>query len=276
MSKKYGLLEAPVHFFRKDFLQDVAQHWRGLALMYLLLLCVYCSFFDGHKGHRHYQDLYNDIFATRLADLPALKFDGQTLAFKDESLDKRFEVTDKSGDDFILFDFTGESEDKKGLLTVNSEKVYFRVSKDQWFPNHVMAVASFFGLDGENDLSREEQQTFLRRTLNFSLFFFVLTATISNFLVQAFYMLIFSALLYFMWKTISPEQFLRNLKFKTLFRLCIVTYTPVIVIQTVLRYFDYTNQFWDIAFTIVHVLFIHYACVASQDGGGSGTRTDTD
>ena len=100
MSKKYGLLEAPVQFFRKDFLHDVAVNWRGLALSYLVILCLYCSFFDGHKAHRYYQDIYKEIFATQLADLPALKFDGQTLSFKDETVDKRFQITDKKGEKF--------------------------------------------------------------------------------------------------------------------------------------------------------------------------------
>ena len=72
------------------------------------------------------------------------------------------------------------------MLTVHSDAVYIRFSKEQWFPNHVVAVASFVGLNGENDLSREEQQAFLRKSLNFSLFFFVLTSTISNFLISRF------------------------------------------------------------------------------------------
>lgn len=264
MNKRYKIFEGLVHFYRRDVLRDVANNWRGLALSYLLLLCLYGSLFDGYKSHRQYQEIYQEIFSGELANLPALKFDGENLDFKDAERAKVFEVKNKSATDFILFDLNEKAGDPKGLMTVNRKLFHLNLGKDQWMANDVFSIAALVGLDGENDLSQAEQQNFLRKSLDFSFAFFWLTTMLSIFISEFIYSLIFTGLLYFMWKNLSREQLLKCLSFKALFRLVVVSYTPIFLIQSLCRYFDYTNQVWEIVFAIAHVLFIHYACAVSQ------------
>lgn len=268
MSKKYGLLEAPVHFFRKDFLHDVAINWRGLALSYLLLLCLYCSLFDGHMVHRYYQETHQKVLENQLKKLPELSFDGQILSFKNESENKIFEFKDYDDKTLLKIDLNEEVKELEGSVVIGKEFV-FSNSLGVWWKGSTKDFLKFwghFGLD-ISSMSHTEQKAWFTDSIRFSFLTIVVLVAFGHFLVQLFNVLIFTTLLYFMWKMISPDQFLRNLSFKPLFRLTLVTYTPVMIIQTLLRYFDYTNQFWEIVFTVAHVLFIHYACVAAQDGG---------
>ena len=239
--KKYSLLHAPIlSFFSKDLYKDVGQNWKGIAVLYLLLLLAFCWIAQTWVINIKVSEFIANETPPFIEQIPEITITDGNVSINEP---EPYFIYDPGTQEIIaIIDTTGEYD------SLDNTEAYLLLTKNKFIGKESETETRIYDLS-QIDNFFLDQATINKIVSIFESYFpfvFYVFAVIFSFIFRLVLVLIYGVigLLFCRFANV-------RLDYQTLMRLAVIASTPVIILDTVLEVSNITIPlFWLICFVI--------------------------
>ncbi len=255
--KQFRFWQAPyLAFFSQPFYRDVAQRWRGLSLTYLLLLLAVAWLPNIWVLDRSLATFRNDL-PPLLEQVPRLEIqNGEIKA----DINMPYRIIDPKTQETLAVIDTNASEDDFDRLNTA-----VLITKDKIISNRSNLTRSLDLNDLEGVVIEKES---LGRWIESGVSW-TRTLAYPLLVTNSWGYRLFQALLFGILGMMIANTIQTKLPYAALVRLSIIGLTPVILIRTLLDFFDVSLPLWWLVAFAITVVYLYQAIKANQ-GVGDG------
>jgi hypothetical protein len=246
-------------FFSKSLYRDVAKNWRGLCLLYLLSLLALCLIPQVMTLQTDLTDYLNSTAPKIIRQFPTI-----TVKKGEASINEPqpyFIRDDKTGKPLMIIDTTGGVSTLKGTtasILLTKKSLVVRKDADETRSFDLSDVGDFtVGKTDIYDLIDTLQNWFAVMIFPFAL--------LISFIFHSAEVLLYAAV---------GTLFLRvshfSLPFRALYRLAVISITPVMITGTVLFIVGLEIPYWWLFSLMISLSYLNYAAKASAEKEGQG------
>ena len=241
-------------FYSKPFYRDVAQHWRGVAFLYLIILVAMLSLLASAEIQYRmtgYIERYGQAFIDQLPKVTIRN--GRTAI--DQPVP--YTITDpESGQPVVIIDTTGKTQSLAGspaLILLTQDKLMVRKNLREIRTFDLSEIDAF-------QIDRQSAQAWMDLMHSWSaviVFPFLLAGNLIYRLLQV---LVYSAIGMLMAKTQKI-----SLTYQALISIAIMAITPVILLDLVVPLTGISPGFWGFLAVMLSVGFLYFGIRANHD-----------
>lgn len=263
--KKYHIFESLfLSFYSKPFYREVAQTWKGLGLLYLLLVLAICWLPFSYDFHRFLNQFSSEFLPGIVEQMPTM-----TISKGKLSIDKPSPYTIKlpgSSSGFMVFDtsISGSVSSLPADILLTQDKLIF--NSRMWGGD---SKATIYPLSKLNDgtITRAQFREGTNKLVYLSSILMYPLSVIFSFL----YRLAQAALLGFI-GLLFAYLFQVTLTYKTAVRLSVVALAPMLFITTLIEYFGWPVFYLPWVSALMAIGYLAYAVRAQQNGPNGSPR----
>ncbi len=260
--KRFGPLQALyLSFFSGDLYRDVAKHWKGMGLLYLLLLLALTWLPTAVRAFNGLQSFSTEKGAALAEQMPRVTIGNGEMHAEPSG---RHELKDPAtGDVFLVIDDTvdevpAEAANDMMILTRKEFATFQRNQRRVWKLTPGMNL----------ELTSADVQRFLSRVPFWAAPLVYVSAVAGSFVFRTVQILVYGSI--GMW---FARRFKAGIDYKAAVRLAAVAVTPVIILRTLIWFMPTEPGWyvrWPVAFAIT-VLVIRFAVKAAAEPEPAGT-----
>jgi hypothetical protein len=252
--RRFSFFHAPVlSFFSKSLYQDVAEHWRGTGLLYLLIIAALVWIPTTIKMHREF-----GRFATNEAPRITQQIPRITITDGKVSTDVAtpyFIKDPADGTPLMIIDTTGEYQnldETPARILLTKTKLIARSESDVRTYD-LSGIKSF-----EVDRARVEGWLATGKTWLSLVLYPILV--IGTFALRAIQILVYALI-----GSLFARMMNANLSYKTLMRLAAVAITPVIVLNLIFEFLPVRIPMWWLIGTVLGLGYLFFAVKSNSE-----------
>jgi hypothetical protein len=243
--RQYNYLQAvPLSFFSAKLYRDVAQHWRGIGLIYLVLIAIITSCILGWRLELLYRNFVLHQVPLIIEQLPTMELQAGKLEVQAAM---PYVLQDPhSGDKLLLIDTkakTSELKQQKALVSISQQDIVYTFFSHRQLVIP-LATLSDFRLDKaivQRDITKFLQQA------HYLSFLLILLGVL---LRQIAFNLLFS-----LFGLVCVKQMQLSLSYKAIFRLLAVALTPIYLLNLLPINLPFSN----LCFLLLSFLYVYFA-----------------
>jgi hypothetical protein len=256
--KKYHIFESLfLSFYSKPFYREVAQAWKGLGLLFLLLVLAICWLPFSYDFHRFLDQFSAEFLPGIVEQMPTM-----TLSQGKLSIDKPSPYTIKlpgSSSSFIVFDtsVSGSVSSLPADILLTQDKLTF--NNRMWGGDGRATIYPLSNLS-DGTITRAKFREGANQAVFLSSILMYPMSVIFSFLyrlIQAIFLGFLGLLFAYMFKV--------KITYKTAVRLAVVALAPMLFITTLIEYFV-PIPFLPLVSLLLAVGYLAYAVHAQQNG----------
>jgi hypothetical protein len=258
--RRYSIIH-PLYmsFFSKSLYRDVAKNWRGLCFLYLLSLLTLCLIPQVMTLQTDLTDYFNSTAPKIVRQFPTITIKKGEASISEPQ--PYFIRDDKAGKPLMIIDTTGGITTLKGTtasILVTRKSIVVRKNADETRSFGLSDVGNF--TVGKTDIYN------LMDTLQnwFAVMIFPFALLISFVFYSA------EALIYAAVGTLFLRVSHSSLPFRALYRLAVISITPVTITGTVLFIAGIEIPYWWLFSLMISLSYLNYAAKASAEKEGHG------
>lgn len=257
--KKYHIFESLfLSFYSKPLYQNVAREWKGLGLLYLLLVLAICWLPFSYDFHRFIIQLSSQILPGVIEQMPAM-----TLSKGKLSIDKPVPYSIKEPGDgatLVIFDTSGKYTSLDNLnayMLITQDKMIIRKASD---PKSTTTYSLSKLQDGT--FTRAQFADLANRVIFLSSVLMYPISVLISFIYRFLEALLLGGL-----GLLFANLYRVQITYKTSIRLAVVALTPVLFLMTLIEYFSWPISYIGWLVALLTVGYLGYAVHAqrSQD-----------
>lgn len=241
-------------FFSADLYRDIAQRWRGLNSMYLLLLLALCWLVTMITLHWQFAVFITQEAPKIAEQIPNIKVENGKL-----SIDKPSPYVIKSpdtGETLVVFDMNGQFEslnDANTLALITPDRISVKRNE---FETRSFEVAPFEGFTMDSTKAYEWASTFGNLMVPIAYPF----AVIGSFLYRMVQVLTYG-LLGMLFAAITGTK----LPYAALVRLSVIAITPVLILDTVFGLFQIVVPMWALICFVIAMAYLFFGVISNRN-----------
>ncbi len=258
LKSKYSYVQALyLSFFKSELYVDVKQRWRGVNMLYLLLVCSILSvpwaLLEAYKQNQYYQT----VVIPSVNKIPNLKIKNGEVQFEEKM---PFVITEiKTGKPVVVIDTTGKTKPKKlateqeAVIFITKNEVHLRVPQ---MPPDIERIAK-----GTNGTIGAKEFLFAMDRARTILMYVMFPSLVMILFSTAFIMLtILSFLVMFFSKMLMKY----DLNYRDTIRLGCVAATPQLVVLFIFHFLGWQNHTTGLILFCVLLAYFIYALRANK------------
>lgn len=251
---KYSLLHAPLlSFFSKDLYNDVAQNWKGIAALYLLLLLAFCWIFETWAVNIKVSQSIANETPPFIEQIPEITIKDGNVSINEP--EPYFIYYPETQDIIAIIDTTGQYDsldNTEAYLLLTKNKLIGRESETETRVYDLSQIDNFF-------LDQVIINKFVSIFESYFPFVFYIFAVIFSFIFRLVLVLMYGAIGLLFCKIANVK-----LDYQALMRLAVIASTPVIILDTVLEVSNINIPlFWLISFAIT-TFYLYFGVRANE------------
>lgn len=255
--RKYHIFEALfLSFYSKPLYQDVGRSWKGLGLVYLLLVLAICWLPFSYDFHRFLNQFSAEILPDIIRQFPTVTYSHGEL-----SIDKPvpyFIKQPANGVTLIVFDTSGQYTSLKDLNSytlVTRDKIFIRdFSQPQKVTSYLLSKLQI----PEGKMDHAQLMEFSDRFILMSSVLMYPVSVAISFLVR-----LIQALAFGLIALLLAGLYKIEMNYKTAVRLSVVALTPMLFLSTLAEYLSWPIPFLSGAAALLALGYLVFA-VRSQ------------
>jgi hypothetical protein len=235
-------------FFSRQLYQSVAQQWRGIGAIYLLILCALVAMPVAFEiRHGYYSFIENDL-PLYLDELPELTIQDGSASTQEE---RPYIINEKgTNDPFIVVDTSGQItslEQTSAPVLITNDRIYIRKSDVE---------TRSFDFSGFADMTIDRQliDSFLATTSKF-----VMPLTYVILVLFAWSWRITQAMLYALLAGWLAKKQGVSLRYPSYVRISAVALTPAMIIDMFIGILGLPLPFASVLFIVLEVMYLRFA-----------------
>jgi hypothetical protein len=244
-------------FFSKSLYRDVAKKWRGLCLLYLLSLLTLCLIPQVMTLQTDLTDYLNTTAPKIVRQFPTITIKKGEASISEPQ--PYFIRDEKTGRQFMIVDTTGGISTLKGTtasILVTKKSIIVRKDENETRSFDLSDVGNF--TVGKTDIYN--LMDILQNWFAVMIFPFAL---LISFVFHSAEVLIYAAI-----GTIFLRLSHSSLPFRALYRLAVISITPVMITGTVLFIAGLEIPYWWLISIMTSLAYVNYAVRASAEKEG--------
>lgn len=247
-------------FFSPGLYRDIAQNWRGLNFLYLLLLLALCWLVTMFQVHQQAQ-AFNATEAPKIIEqVPNIKIENGKLSIDRPS---PYRITSAEDDKtVVIFDMDGQFEspdDANAYVLVTPDRVMVRRNE---FETRTFELAQFDGLSLDQTMVQQWAQTASRWFAPVAYPF----AVLGSFIYRMIQVLIYGVI-GLLFSAITGAK----LSYAALVRLAVTAITPVLLLDTLVTSLNITIPFWGGLCFLIAMVYLLFGVIANRRANSAPT-----
>lgn len=257
---KMSFIHVLMTFYKKDTMLYVGKNWTGNGYLLLIALCAYCSIFISYNWNKEVSKTYENFYKPSLASVPPVKLEGGLFKFDAEMPVKiKHPVT---GKEVIYIDTRSDEipEEASKYRTIITEKQFIISDILLMFRGHSFThnfilfpfAESPFKDDNYVDDLIPAGERIVKRS-HFNVYCLTFLISVANEVLKT---LLITFIVIIMFRNgAMKSKFNKNFSFIS--RLCILTYIPVLLTNSLYLFLMATPGIFMIIFTsFIHIILL--------------------
>ena len=235
-------------FFSKSLYRDVAENWKGVCFLYLLLLVALCWLPGMIKFHFSISDFVTNETPVIVEQIPEINIVKGKVSTTKPGLHS---IKDpKTHDPLIIIDTTGKFtslEDTKAVVLLTKTKIMIKKNKTETRAFSLAKIDSFH-------IDKNIIYSYLTKFKNWF-------AVVSYFFVVIFSFIyrVIQVLIYALIGILFTKMLHTALGYQVLIRLAVISITPVIILSTLFDLLSIPAPLWWLTSFVINMGFLFYA-----------------
>ena len=256
--QKMSLIHVLMTFYKKNTMVYVGKYWRGTGILVLFGLCAYCAIFIAYSWNKHAKSTYENFYRPVLANIPPVKYSDGHFQF-DAELPVKVEHP-ITGNKAVYIDTSiekipEEAYEYRAVITKNEfiiSDIPMLVRSHDFKHDAVFFPFIKSPFEGGEYINSDELVAATDASADKAHLSIYSMVVVGYFVMELCKTLFITVIVMLMFKN-GAIKTTKHRNFKLVNRLCIITYIPVLLTNS-LHYFLLTTPG---IFTVIFTSFIH-------------------